>query len=192
MTITKQISLNSSNNHDSENLPNNNDSNKIKISKKVVKKLTIVERLNLARKEVILERKLDQLKLESINQSKTQAILKAQQLLENLPAISTLNSSSQSQSQLQSSPSSIFQSSNAKLSSSLPTQLVEQSFKSGTISTDVGEGRYLVSFSYFLLKKEKYESEKRNRLQREQNFDGIPKKVFKYYLLMISFLYFYF
>lgn len=152
MTITKQISLNSSNNHDSENLPNNNDSNKIKISKKVVKKLTVVERLNLARKEVILERKLDQLKLESINQSKTQAILKAQQLLENLPAISTLNSSSQSQSQLQSSPSSIFQSSNAKLSSSLPTQLVEQSFKSGTISTDVGEGRYLVSFSYFLLK----------------------------------------
>ena len=128
VTISKQIPLLFVNRNTENLLNNNNEGNNegdysntlhsVKVSKKITKKLNVVERLNLARKEAILERKLDQLKLESESQAKSQAIQTAQQLLENLPTISKLNSTT-----ITTTPKQIV---NLNQSSSLPSFLNDQ------------------------------------------------------------------
>lgn len=135
----KNVDDNITNNSiDEQNVISNDDKIKqIKISKKVIKKLDVIERLNLARKEAILERKIDQLKIEADNEAKIQVILKAQQILENLPTIKKSHSSS-----------TISQSPNSKLSSSLPLFKNDQqiSKQDQSFISDTLDGKYLVSF----------------------------------------------
>ena len=53
-----------------------------------IKKLDIAERLNLAKKEAILERKMDQLNEDILNHSKQETIDKTMKFLKKLPGIS--------------------------------------------------------------------------------------------------------
>jgi hypothetical protein len=59
------------------------------ISKTKIKKLDLMERLNLAKQEAILERKMDQLNEDILNRSKQETIDTTMKFLKKLPGIST-------------------------------------------------------------------------------------------------------
>jgi hypothetical protein len=103
----------------------------VTISKTLTKKLDISERLNLAKQEAILERKMDQLKDDLLRQSKQETVDKTMKFLQKLPGITNGNEQEQGGTGL-------------RRSSSIPSML-RQSSGMGHGEEDPLVGRAVVS-----------------------------------------------
>jgi hypothetical protein len=147
----------------------------VTVSKTLTKKLDISERLNLARQEAILERKMDQLKDDLLKQAKQETIDKTMKFLKKLPEIS--NGTEQSETGFQRSSSiPIMSRHNSGLRQNSGFSRDEDTVQDSLLNKVVVSCHFFKSFSDFGLSKDLRYGQHLLNSKMKMNFERSERK----------------